>query len=41
MGGRQVSTLDDISVVDLRSQIPLNKSMNSPENVVAWNLQKH
>lgn len=41
MGGRQVSTLDDITVVDLHSQIPLNKSMNPPENVGSWNLQKH
>lgn len=40
MGGQQVSSLDDISVVDLHCQIPLNKSMNPPENVGSWNLQK-
>lgn len=41
MGGRQVSNLDEISVVVLQSQILLNKSMNPPENVGSWNFQKH
>lgn len=41
MGGRQISSLDDISVVALHIQIPLNKLANPPENVGSWNLQKH
>lgn len=40
MGGRHVSSLDDISVVILHCQIPLNKLVNPPENVGSWNLQK-